>query len=138
MKLQNPSKRNSVKPDNQFQQIRTGSKRYFALRRRHLVSVLRNTQKSQNSASRKPARLQRSRKINLRPSHMFFEIGTIQGRQPEESSNFDTKSRISLCGCHKNYPRCNLKLITYILELGQCLECLNRRPVSYYNLDNSF
>ena len=25
-----------------------------------------------------------------------------------------------------------------IIEVGQCLDCLNRRPVSYYNLDISF
>ena len=26
----------------------------------------------------------------------------------------------------------------YILELGQCAGCLNRRPLSHYNLDTSF
>ena len=32
---------------------------------------------------------------------------------------------------------CNVQLAAYILEVGQCLDCLNRRPVSYYNLDIS-
>ena len=34
---------------------------------------------------------------------------------------------------------CNVNhLAEYIIEVGQCLDCLNRRPVSYYNLDISF
>ena len=35
--------------------------------------------------------------------------------------------------------KCNVNhLAEYIIEVGQCLDCLNRRPVSYYNLDISF
>ena len=34
---------------------------------------------------------------------------------------------------------CNVNhLAEYIIEVGQCLDRLNRRPVSYYNLDISF
>ena len=31
----------------------------------------------------------------------------------------------------------NVQLVAYILELGQCLDCLSRRQVSYYNTDSS-
>ena len=34
--------------------------------------------------------------------------------------------------------RCNVNIITYILEQGQCLDCLNRRPLSYYNPRHQF
>ena len=38
----------------------------------------------------------------------------------------------------KQNSDCNAQLAAYILEVGQCLDCLKRRPVSYYNLYISF
>ena len=41
-------------------------------------------------------------------------------------------------GAPKSYSRCKFRLVTHIIKVGQCLDCLNRRPVPYYKLDISY
>ena len=110
------------------------------MKRLVLFPVLGNKRETQgNSARRKPARLEKSNENNLGLSHKFCQIRTLQGRKARKNPIL-TQNKKSLCGCHQNYPRCNVKLLTYILELGitYSLDCLNRRPMSHYNLDISF
>ena len=93
--------------------------------------------KRMNSVRRKRTRLDKGNK-NIQGLLISFPIPGPPGAGKQENLLVRRKNeKGSLVGHHKNYSKSNVHLAEYIIEVGQCLWCLNMRPLFTTALDSS-